>query len=304
VFSTTPILWLQAWASPPLTMAMNIVSLFGYVPSALAIAAIYAMGWRQRRGVMVMVAVLLAALVADAAKSTFRMPRPHEVDKRVMALSLLQPGSADYQAGAAGTTQDTHGFPSGHVAVAAALTLAFCLLLRRTGVFTLAAIWIALTAVSRLYLGRHFAGDTAGGLLAGVIGVIAAWKLFGASISRAPEGRLAPVRPALALLALAVAAVVMSTSFLDPIGAGRFVGIAGAVLTIDWLDGFDDPSSRVTRIGGILLALAAIALTVWWVPAGTRVDTVLRIHEFAAATVLSSAVLLVPVLALRVRRPS
>ena len=38
-------------------------------------------------------------------------------------------------------------------------------------------------------------------------------------------------------------------------------------------------------------------------PVGTRVDTVLRIRDFAAATVLSAAVLLVPVLALRVSRP-
>ena len=303
MFSTAPILWLQAFASPPLTMTMNVVSLLGYVPSALAIAAIYAMGWRLRRGVMVMVAVLLAALMADAVKSTFRLPRPHEVDGRVKALSLLQPGSADYQAGAAGTTQDTHGFPSGHVAVAAALTLAFCLLFRRPGVFALAAVWIALTAVSRLYLGRHFAADTVGGLLAGAIGVTAAWKLFGASTSRAPEGRIAPVRRAFAFLVLVAGAVAVSTPFLDPIGAGRFVGIAGAVLAIDWLDGFADPNRLVIRIGRILLALAAIALTVWWVPVGTRVDTVLRIRDFAAATALSAAVLLVPVLALRVSRP-
>jgi hypothetical protein len=40
MLDTSFILWLQQWASPTLTEIMRVVSLWGYVPSCLAVAIV------------------------------------------------------------------------------------------------------------------------------------------------------------------------------------------------------------------------------------------------------------------------
>ena len=46
MFDTGPVLWMQSWSSPPITLLMNAVSIAASFPSCLAVAAGYAFGIR------------------------------------------------------------------------------------------------------------------------------------------------------------------------------------------------------------------------------------------------------------------
>jgi len=50
MLDTSFVLWLQQWASPALTESMRAVSLWGYVPSCLAVAIVCGFGARLRLG--------------------------------------------------------------------------------------------------------------------------------------------------------------------------------------------------------------------------------------------------------------
>lgn len=61
------------------------------------------------------------------------------------------------------------GFPSGHVMAATIISLVICLyFLPRRSAFIISGIFVALVAVSRMYLGEHFPLDVLGSMALGV----------------------------------------------------------------------------------------------------------------------------------------
>ena len=87
MFEVHPIVWLQSWASPTLTAAMNGISLLGYTRAYVAIAALLAFGFALRPAVPLFVLLALSAAFTDIAKTAASMPRP-DADSRVLALSM------------------------------------------------------------------------------------------------------------------------------------------------------------------------------------------------------------------------
>lgn len=73
-------------------------------------------------------------------------------------------------------------FPSGHSLYAAALAALLCLLLQRHRqsflCFALAAVWLVLIGLSRLYLGVHFVSDVLAGWALGLIWIALLWQYF------------------------------------------------------------------------------------------------------------------------------
>ena len=57
MLDTSFVLWLQQWASPALTGIMRAVSLWGYVPSCVAVAIVCGFGGRLRLGVTLILGV-------------------------------------------------------------------------------------------------------------------------------------------------------------------------------------------------------------------------------------------------------
>jgi len=117
-------------------------------------------------------AVLLGSLVSTLAKPLFDRPRPPFGDAGISAIGAL-PSSAS--------------FPSGHATTAFAAATALALLRPR---LRLLALGVATcVALSRVYLGMHYAGDvTAGALLGAGIGaalVLATRRLVPAASLRA-----------------------------------------------------------------------------------------------------------------------
>src|SRR5688572_7316214 len=231
MLDTRFVLWLQQWASPALTEIMRAVSLWGYVPSCLAVAIVCGFGGRLRLGVTLILAIVFADAMTVAAKGAFASPRPHAVDARVRTFASFESGLPP-TAMAPSVPADDFGFPSGHVATTAAWALGLAWSRRKSWQIGVAATWVALMALSRIYLGRHFPADVLGGLVVGV-GALALARL---ELSRASAGistLTASTKTALGVsLIVAVALAALSGVGLGVHGAGRFCGLVGATLLL------------------------------------------------------------------------
>ena len=170
MLDTTLVLLLQERASPALTEIMRAVSFWGFAPSCLAVAIVCGFGWRLRLGVTLILAIIFADAITIVAKGAFASPRPHAIDARVRTFDAFE---SELPPMAMGTSvpADDFWFPSGHVATTAAWALGLAWSRRKPWQLGAAATWIALMALSRIYLGRHFPADVLGGLIIGVAGL-------------------------------------------------------------------------------------------------------------------------------------
>jgi membrane-associated phospholipid phosphatase len=286
MFDTSSVLWLQQWASPPLTEVMRTVSFLGYVPSCLAVALAYGFGVRFRLGVALILAILFADAATVATKGAFASPRPHAVDTRVETFGAIEARMSRFAAGAS-VPADDFGFPSGHVAVTTALALGLAWSSRQRWPLAVAAAWIAAMALSRMYLGRHFPADVLGGVAIGAAACAIA-RLEGET------KRLA--------LSLATAVVVALWAAAGPgLGShdtGRFCGLVGAIVVLVRGGALDDPATSGTRMGRIAVALVLLSVALWsstWAVAAGSALGVLAAMAISAA--LHASVLLVPAFA-------
>lgn len=271
MFEVDPNLWLQSFATPWLTWLMQAISLFGQEGFYAAAVLVLGFGLRLRPMLGVMLALLLTGLGTHAIKDGLGLPRPVQVDARVLDKGetnrqwLTERGGAQAAFGlpseqaiaAARALRDPDfGFTSGHVAAAtafcASLLLMFAPLLRRRGIVVAIALWPVLMACSRLYLGRHFLGDVLGGACLGLLGAGIAWWLW-----RRPQAHRM-VLPALALLA-GIASCWLP--LVDLGSAGQLLGLAllsALFARIGWPD--DAPATFAMRLGRVALAFAVYLL--------------------------------------------
>jgi len=292
MFDTPLNLWLQARSAPGLTMFMNIVSLLGYSYACTAFAALVACAWTRRAGVALMVIVALTAALTDISKATWRAPRPETVDARVRHLSFwqLRPGP---DTAPEADVEDRFGFPSGHVAGTTALALGIASVARRRWVWVSAGAWIALMAVSRMYLGRHFLGDVLGGFVMGAISLAIGRPLF----------RRLSWLSGVAAIAIAAALVVSLPPAYD---AGRLAGVALAAAVLARTDRLDAMPSVIGRILSSLLAIAIVGLATAWdiLPLfGNSASAAPPSVRLMLSALLNGAAVVVPVWMVPLRRP-
>jgi len=295
MLDTSFVLWLQQWASPALTEIMRAVSLWGYVPSCLAVAIACGFGMRLRLGVTLILAIVFADAMTVAAKGAFASPRPHAVEARVRTFAAFESGLPPM----ALVPADDFGFPSGHVATTAAWALGLAWSRRKSWKVGVAATWVALMALSRMYLGRHFPVDVLGGLVVGIAALaLARLELSpaGAGISTLTAG----TKTALGVsLIVAVALAALFGAGLGAHDAGRFCGLSGAILLLMHTRVLDDsvaPATRMARIAVALVLLgAALWSSTWTITTGPALAVM---STMAVSAVLHASVLLVPALAL------
>ena len=296
MFDTTLVLLLQERASPALTEIMRAVSFWGFVPSCLAVAMVCAFGWRLRLGVTLILAIIVADAMTIVAKGAFASPRPYAIDARVRTFGAFESGLPPLT----GTSVpgDDFGFPSGHVATTAAWALGLAWSRRKPWQLGAAVTWIALMALSRMYLGRHFPADVLGGLVVGVAGLaIARLELpsDAASVSTLSAG----TRTALGVsLIVAVGLAALSGAGLGAHDAGRFCGLMGASLVLMYTRALDTVVPPVTRMARAAVALvllgAALWSSTWTITTGTGLAVM---STLAISAALYASMLLVPVLA-------
>ena len=297
MFQTDLILWLQTGMPEWMLPLMLRVSALGadgiYTPVILALIFAY----RVRPGLRVLLALLLAGFLVNAAKVGFALPRPVDVDGRLLRKG--EENTAIVAQGAASTfwalppahavqavraaASDSYGFVSGHTALAAATTISTVLAfgLRSRLVWSLALAWPMLMGFSRLYLGRHFPADVLGGLLAAALALLLTHWLLGSS-----EHDCSPRRRVDG--ALIVTLVLAAASPVVPwLSAGALGSIAGVLLCIRVLARTGAPletSRHWHRLSRFTLALG-LGLLVGWITDGAYAALALPDRHVAAFVV-------------------
>lgn len=84
MFQAEPVLWLQSVASPALTWILHGITLLGYAPAYVALVLFLAFAVRMRPALSVLLALLLAVSATDTLKNAVALPRPSDVDARVV----------------------------------------------------------------------------------------------------------------------------------------------------------------------------------------------------------------------------
>lgn len=300
MFEIEPVVWLQQWASPALTAIMNGVSLLGYTRAYVAIAVLLAFAFRVRAAIALLVLIALGGAVTDATKAVVAAPRPDWIHPSVQSLSLFANNLRSRDSDTPTEMEDDYGFPSGHVSATTVFVVGAAMLLRfgRRG-WAAALAWIALMAISRLYLGRHFPGDVLGGVAAGLVTLLVGFRVLHlGDLAR----ELGAHHPWPAHRLMAVAAAVAATALLlglpDAGDAGRLLGIAAGVLVLVNHDVF--APARTPRARALLFFSAAAGFAAAWGLATMLLEwtdpsrtSALRL---AASALPNAAVLMVPAL--------
>ncbi len=308
MFDTGVIHWIQTFAWPPLTWLMVAVSRLGYTPVYVAVLLVLSFAVRLRPALGVLLCLLFAGVMTDGLKTTIAFPRPSDVDARLLEPSATwsEPPaapsssgfwslpSAEARAVVRATPGASYGFPSGHVSAATAFCLGVAFFFRWRRFLAFAVAWPLLMGLSRMYLGRHFLADVAGGLAVGLVAAgLAAASLRWLDHPDHRSGR--PLRLAVAAgAALGLAVLSLVTKFLDPENVGGLAGLVlvYAVLTVA---GFPSDSGGPWRRAGRLAGAAAIYLALsrlldWGLEVSGWED--LRLATLGVAALILSATIL------------
>lgn len=280
MFDTGINVWLQSMGSPAVTALLTGVTFLGYLPFHAFLIVTLAFGVRLRPGFAVLGAVLLTGLVTEGAKEVVALPRPDQVDDRLMRTSasrgeaIVSRGSASgfwslpapeviekVRDNARARDVGGYGFPSGHVSATTALLVCTAWFLRFRWLYVFTAAWAPLMAISRMYLGRHFLADVLGGLVI-AIGVTAVWlRLFDSPDSA--EGKALPRWPLRGLWLLCLGLLVL-LPWCPPISPGYAGALTGLALSYTLIASTGQPPDGGTnrqRVSRVLLALAVFATT-------------------------------------------
>jgi membrane-associated phospholipid phosphatase len=290
MFDTVTVIWLQQWASPPLTEAMRLVSLSGYVPACLAIAVVCTFGWRTHVGTLIVLEVLFADALTMAGKSQLEWPRPHAIDSRVHELGV----SDAFRAGAVTARRaDEFGFPSGHVATTVACAGAIATSVGSRWLVGPAVLWISAMAISRMYLGRHFPIDVLGGVAVGLLGLaVAWWTLRGQRRQRGLCHRRGRVVAGLSGIVLTWT---VFAEGLGAYGAGRFVGMTSAAYWLAAKDRIDAVPNDGRLLVRLALGLLLMGVTAWSeLSLSDPASLAGSAGALVVSALLSAAVLLIP----------
>lgn len=191
MFQTEPILYLQSLGNEWLTLLMILITKMGSSSFLVAMIVMTTFGIDFKKGFLLFQLLLWTGMVTEILKTLVAFPRPDFVDNRVLNLEFGIKNTSpfngngpegifqlpDKQVLEAFRLQDafTHspfGFPSGHVALTAALWGGSFNLFNSRIIKRMAPLVIILMAFSRMYLGRHFLGDVLGGATIGLVSLI------------------------------------------------------------------------------------------------------------------------------------
>ncbi len=140
---------LQSFSAPLLDVFFQLITFFGHpLPWIIIAAWLFWLG-KEKRSFMLMSLILVSLIVAGALKIFIARPRPES--------TLI----LENQTG-------TFSMPSGHTTLAGTI-FSFYEKKLKTKEKYLALLLVALTAISRIYLGVHFVSDVLAGLLIGYI---------------------------------------------------------------------------------------------------------------------------------------
>jgi membrane-associated phospholipid phosphatase len=298
LFQTEPILFLQSLAGDGLTTLMGALSRAAYPDVLGALVLIVAFGFSLRAGLALGEAVLWTELVTGFIKETLALPRPSDVDSRVRLLADGGTNPTSFTAAGGKGLFDlpdpramaavrigpapSYGFPSSAVSTATAFWGGAAMLFRSGSLAAFGTVLVALTAVSRLYLGRHFIADVAGAAALGCV-VLGCLRR---SATRPQWAFRSPLwLPVLALIPLAL---VFLVPHVDPASAGGLTGLYTARILLQGRALPPDRAGPWRRIGRVLVGFAMYAAVA--VSIGAMLRTVALEADPERAEYLATAV--------------
>ncbi len=188
MFQTEIIILIQSGATEFWTGFFRFWTEIGFVHWIVPFVLVVLFGISFRAGFVLLHAVLWTGLVTNYLKQIFALPRPCNVDHRVLMLGRGAVEAAPFSGMGAGSflgglpeqavrlfrarPWDSWGFPSGHTSGAVALWGSAALMLRNTALWLWAAAAMTFIPFSRLYLGRHFLADVLAGYGIGAAAVV------------------------------------------------------------------------------------------------------------------------------------
>lgn len=266
------------WMGP----LLRLVSVLGADGSVLVLLSAVYWCLSPRLGARVGIAVLASAGVNAVAKLAFQTPRPPWIDMRVRALS----------------GENSFGLPSGHAQTAVVVAgVMRGTLLRRcvpaTGgawVGWAMAAFVALVAVSRVYLGMHFISDVVAGLLIGA-GLLVLYLKVADPLARWWRGR--PFLIQVLLSALLPALLTVGGLFAALAHEGWSPPAAWRTAAIEGPGGLDRVAAMAGALFGTLAGLSTIDRRGWWFSA--RGGPAVRLARWALGIAGAGAVWLVTV---------
>jgi membrane-associated phospholipid phosphatase len=204
-----------AWqqSGPVLAMVMHAVSFLGSEDFFLLLVPFIFWCVDSGFGARLLFLVVTSDFVNGLLKWTFHLPRPYWVDPRVKALE----------------SEISYGLPSGHTQSATAGWGYLAVRINRWWMWLLSAVVISGVALARVYLGMHFVGDVVGGLIAGLL-VLIAFVLIEPRVTRwiAPKPLgfqiAAAFLASLAMIAIMLLARTAIGGITDPIGWAQLGG--------------------------------------------------------------------------------
>lgn len=183
-------LWLQE-TFPTLLLFMEIVSALGVELAYLLFLPFVYWCWNKAYGRQFAYVFLISTYFNFMLKHTFRQPRPFWLDETLNVTGVENGG---------------YGVPSGHVQSATVTALFFAYKIRKTAVWWLAILYIALMMLSRIYLGVHFVHDAVFGLLIGLI-ILAGYVIWMKQLHKSFTHRILGFRLMVAVLVPVVLAL-------------------------------------------------------------------------------------------------
>ncbi len=282
------VLFLQQFASPTLDRAFQLITDLGSERAYIVLLLSVYLALDARLGRRLGVFVLFGFYLNFHLKGLVDAPRPFQIDP---ALGRTPEAVA---------TGVGPGFPSAHAQSSLTFWGYAALWLRRTWVWVIALVLIALISLSRLYLGLHLPIDVLGGLVIGALflALVSAAEPLWKSLKELPK----TARVALGLLLPLALMLLLPPPGQEP---DLILGALAAFLTAPLLVPYRPPEALWRRLlvalVGIVLVFAALSLSSLLLPEAVKRDPVGGFVRYLLIGYVG--VLLVPYLAQRLWRP-
>jgi membrane-associated phospholipid phosphatase len=198
---------------PALAVVMHVLSFLGSEDFFLLLVPFIFWCVDSGFGARLLFLVVTSDFVNGLLKWAFHLPRPYWVDSRIQALE----------------SELNYGLPSGHTQSATVGWGYLAVRVNRWWMWLIAALVIVGVATARVALGMHFLGDVIGGLIAGLI-VLVAFVLIEPRVTRwiAPKPMGFQIATAflasLAMIAITLIARSTIDGIADPIGWAQLGG--------------------------------------------------------------------------------
>lgn len=149
LFSENINIYLQSFGNRYLDIFFTAVTNAGSEQVYIFLASLIFWCYSKKTGIRAMYVILFSAFAAIFAKNLFGMPRPPEYLRKIPETGF--------------------GLPSGHAQVSSGFWGYMGSRIRKSWFIMVAALAILSISISRVYLGVHYAGDVAGGIIFGLV---------------------------------------------------------------------------------------------------------------------------------------